>query len=119
MPKSPDPRGLRSTSNVALRFYTQDSEVLCSSAMRDAAQAEARVHPDACIRVQSRVMKFPRWDLSIVCAATMFVALVAQAQPSANAGNTSLQVNTGTTPKPIPWPSPALPDGPIPLETGV
>jgi glucose/arabinose dehydrogenase len=28
-------------------------------------------------------------------------------------------VYTGTTPKPIQWPSPALPDGPIPLETGI
>ena len=87
--------------------------------MRDTTQAESPIQAAACIRVQSRVMKFPRWDLSIVCAAIVSVALVAQAQQSANPSKTAPQVNTGTTPKPIPWPSPSLPDGPIPLETGV
>ena len=41
----------------------------------------------------------------------MSAAFFAQGQQSS--------VNTGTTPKPIQWPSPALPDGPIALETGV
>lgn len=52
----------------------------------------------------------PLWILS---AATVLAALLQAQQPAGKA------VNTGTTPKPIIWPSPALPDGPIPLETGV
>jgi len=52
-------------------------------------------------------------SLWILSAATVFAALL-QAQPPA-----AKAVYTGTTPKPILWPSPELPDGPIPLETGV
>lgn len=65
-------------------------------------------------------MKSRQWSLWILSAAIVPVALLAQAQQPVNAGQTSAKaVYTGTTPKPIPWPSPALPDGPIPLETGI
>jgi glucose/arabinose dehydrogenase len=61
--------------------------------------------------------RWPRW---ILTAVTIPAALVAQTQEPANAGKASAKtVYTGTTPKPINWPSPALPDGPIPLETGI
>ena len=59
-------------------------------------------------------MKSRRWSLWILSAAALPAALFAQVQqPPAKA------VYTGTTPKPIMWPSPVLPDGPIPLETGI
>lgn len=57
--------------------------------------------------------------LWIPIAAIALAALPVHAQ-TADAGKTAAKtVYTGTTPKPIQWPSPALPDGPIPLETGV
>ncbi|MBV9770298.1 MAG: PQQ-dependent sugar dehydrogenase, partial [Bryobacterales bacterium] len=56
----------------------------------------------------------------ILSAATVSAALFAQSQQPAAAEKASAKVvNTGTTPKPILWPSPALADGPIPLETGI
>ena len=59
-------------------------------------------------------MKSRRWSLWILSAAALPASLLAQVQqPPAKA------VYTGTTPKPINWPSPVLPDGPIPLETGI
>lgn len=61
-------------------------------------------------------MKTRQWSLwMIVSAAT----LLAGQQP-ADPGNASTKtVYTGPTPKPINWPSPTLPDGPITLETGI
>jgi aldose sugar dehydrogenase len=60
------------------------------------------------------------WQLCNLTAATLLAALFAYAQQPGNAGAASAKVvNTGTTPKPINWPSPALPDGPIPLDTGI
>jgi aldose sugar dehydrogenase len=59
-------------------------------------------------------MKSRQWFLWILSAATMSAVLFAQTQQPA-----AKSVYTGTTPKPIQWPSPALPDGPIPLETGI
>jgi aldose sugar dehydrogenase len=58
-------------------------------------------------------MKSYAWMLWKVGVASLLAALVAQAQQPART------VNTGTTPKPINWPSPPLPDGPIPIETGI
>jgi aldose sugar dehydrogenase len=59
-------------------------------------------------------MKSRRWSLWILSAAALPASLFAQVQqPPAKA------VYTGTTPKPINWPSPVLPDGPIALETGI
>jgi len=58
-------------------------------------------------------MKSSHRSLSILSAATILAALLQAQQPVGKA------VNTGTTPKPILWPSPALPDGPIALDTGV
>jgi aldose sugar dehydrogenase len=50
---------------------------------------------------------------SIATLITALLALLAQAQqPTA-------EIRTGVTPKGITWPSPALPNGPIPLDTGV
>jgi hypothetical protein len=63
-------------------------------------------------------MQSRQWPLSILSAATMLVALSAQAQEPAGKPSAKV-VNTGTTPKPISWPSPPLPDGPIPLDTGI
>jgi aldose sugar dehydrogenase len=58
-------------------------------------------------------MKSRQWSLWILIAAILPATLLAQAQTPAKT------VNTGTTPKGINWPSPALPDGPIALETGI
>ena len=63
-------------------------------------------------------MKPRQWPLWILSAAILPAALLAQSQPLGNAGAAPV-VNPGTTPKPIIWPSPPLPDGPIPLETGI
>ncbi|HUA18797.1 MAG TPA: PQQ-dependent sugar dehydrogenase [Bryobacteraceae bacterium] len=57
-------------------------------------------------------MRFRQWHLAILSAATLLAALVHAQQPAG-------AVRTGPTPKPILWPSPPLPDGPISLETGV
>jgi glucose/arabinose dehydrogenase len=63
-------------------------------------------------------MKCRTWPLWILSGATVLTAL--SAQPPANADKAYAKVvNTGTTPKPIAWPSPALPDEPIALETAV
>jgi aldose sugar dehydrogenase len=65
-------------------------------------------------------MKCSQWSLWMLSAAIVPAALFAQAQQPANAGQGSGKtVYTGTTPKAINWPSPAIPDGPIPLETGI
>lgn len=56
------------------------------------------------------------WNVSVAMVAA---ALLAQAQQPANGSAASARAITGTTPKPINWPSPPLPDGPIPLETGI
>ncbi|HTR39593.1 MAG TPA: PQQ-dependent sugar dehydrogenase [Bryobacteraceae bacterium] len=58
-------------------------------------------------------MKSRQRSLWILSAATFLAALLQAQQPVGKA------VNTGTTPKPILWPSPELPDGPIALDTGV
>ncbi len=65
-------------------------------------------------------MQSRQWFVWILTALTIPAALVAQTQDPANKDKASGNaVYTGTTPKPINWPSPALPDGPIPLETGI
>jgi glucose/arabinose dehydrogenase len=61
--------------------------------------------------------------LELLCIASVAIVLavvLAHAQQPANAGNPSAKGgNTGGTPKPISWPSPALPDEPIAIETGI
>ncbi len=65
-------------------------------------------------------MKSRQWSLWILSAAALPAVLFPQAQPPSNTGQSAAKtVYTGTTPKAINWPSPALPDGPIPLETGI
>jgi aldose sugar dehydrogenase len=60
-------------------------------------------------------MKSYRWPFWSAIAATLLAALFAQAQQTANAGAAPAK----PTPKPIIWPSPTLPDGPIPYETAI
>ncbi len=60
-------------------------------------------------------MKSCAWLLWNVTVAAVLVASLAQAQQPANAG----AAPTKPTPKAIIWPSPALPDGPIPYETAI
>jgi aldose sugar dehydrogenase len=65
-------------------------------------------------------MKFCPSAFRNVTVAALAAAVIAQAQAPPSAGTAAAKpVYTGTTPKPIVWPSPPLPDGPIPLETGV
>jgi aldose sugar dehydrogenase len=65
-------------------------------------------------------MKSRTWPLRILNAAIVLAGLFAQAQQPANTNKSSTKVViTGPTPKPINWSSPALPDGPIALETGI
>jgi glucose/arabinose dehydrogenase len=51
------------------------------------------------------------------CAAAAFFTFVAQAQQPLDAGKA--KAKAGGAPKGIIWPSPELPNGPIPIETGI
>src|SRR5262245_45580203 len=60
-----------------------------------------------------------RWlSLLLAVFALVLVASLVAQQPSAPQGNAKAK-GAPTAPPPIAWPSPALADGPIPLETGI
>lgn len=65
-------------------------------------------------------MKSRHWLVWTLSVASTLAPLAAQTQQPADSGLPSTKtVNTGKTPKPINWPSPALADGPIAVQTAV
>ena len=62
-------------------------------------------------------MKAHHWTASLILIAALAAGIAMRAQQPATQDKG--KAKAGGTPKAIPWPSPALPDGPIPLSTGI